>query len=161
MLRALVEFRIRGVKTNIPFLFRVLSHDVFVTGNTWTTVSLSDSFCIVPYLTTNEANLFFQFIDDTPQLFNLVSSQNRAQKILAYLGDLVVNGSTIKGQAGEPGLSEEIPIPTLTDPEDETKTIDTSVPCAIGWRNIIKEKGPEGFAKAVRDYPGVLIMGKS
>jgi pyruvate carboxylase len=28
----------------------------------------------------------------------------------------------------------------------------------IGWRNIIKEKGPEGFAKAVREYPGVLIM---
>ena len=39
MLRALVEFRIRGVKTNIPFLFRVLSHDVFVQGQTWTTVS--------------------------------------------------------------------------------------------------------------------------
>ena len=29
---------ITGVKTNIPFLFRVLSHDVFVTGKTWTTV---------------------------------------------------------------------------------------------------------------------------
>lgn len=38
MLRALVEFRIRGVKTNIPFLFRVLSHPVFVAGKTWTTV---------------------------------------------------------------------------------------------------------------------------
>ncbi len=100
-----------------------------------------------------------QFIDDTPELFQLVTSQNRAQKILAYLGDLVVNGSSIKGQVGLPGLSEEIPIPTLVDPKDETKTIDTSEPCQIGWRNIIKEKGPEGFAKAVREYPGVLIMG--
>jgi pyruvate carboxylase len=57
MLRALVEFRIRGVKvrsffthrpgallthvrqTNIPFLFRLLTHDVFIAGKTWTTVS--------------------------------------------------------------------------------------------------------------------------
>ncbi|GAA5994110.1 hypothetical protein JCM5350_008098 [Sporobolomyces pararoseus] len=135
MLRALVEFRIRGVKTNIPFLFRVLSHPTFVAGDAWTT-----------------------FIDDTPELFNLVTSQNRAQKLLGYLGDLVVNGSSIKGQQGEPGLHEEIPIPTLVDPKDETKTLDTSAPCQTGWRNIIKEKGPEGFAKAVREYPGVLIM---
>jgi pyruvate carboxylase len=57
MLRALVEFRIRGVKvrlscqtyvlcskspqTNIPFLFRLLTHDVFVAGKTWTTVGAS------------------------------------------------------------------------------------------------------------------------
>ncbi len=40
----------------------------------------------------------FQFIDDTPDLFKLVQSQNRAQKLLAYLGDLAVNGSSIKGQ---------------------------------------------------------------
>jgi pyruvate carboxylase len=39
-----------------------------------------------------------QFIDDTPELFKLVQSQNRAQKLLAYLGDLAVNGSSIKGQ---------------------------------------------------------------
>ncbi|CEQ38936.1 SPOSA6832_00411, partial [Sporobolomyces salmonicolor] len=136
MLRALVEFRIRGVKTNIPFLFRVLSHPAYVDGNAWTT-----------------------FIDDTPELFNLVTSQNRAQKLLGYLGDLVVNGSSIKGQQGEPGLHEEIPIPTLVDPKDETKTIDTSMPCQNGWRKIIKEQGPEAFAKAVREYPGVLIMG--
>lgn len=38
MLRALVEFRIRGVKTNIPFLFRLLTHDIFIGGKTWTTV---------------------------------------------------------------------------------------------------------------------------
>lgn len=138
MLRALVEFRIRGVKTNIPFLFRVLSHPTYVEGNAWTT-----------------------FIDDTPELFNLVTSQNRAQKLLGYLGDLVVNGSSIKGQQGEPGLHEEIPIPTLVDPKDESKVLDTSSPCTTGWRNIIKEKGPEGFAKAVREYPGVLIMGES
>lgn len=87
-----------------------------------------------------------------------MTSQNRAQKVLSYLGDLVVNGSTIKGQQGEPGLSEEIPAPIIYDNEDDTKVVDTSEPCKTGWRNIIQEKGPEGFAKAVREYPGCLIM---
>lgn len=67
VLRALVEFRIRGVKTNIPFLASLLTHPTFIEGTCWTT-----------------------FIDDTPELFNLVGSQNRAQKLLAYLGDLAV-----------------------------------------------------------------------
>ncbi|KAK0523714.1 pyruvate carboxylase [Tilletia horrida] len=135
MLRALVEFRIRGVKTNIPFLFRLLTHEAFQTANTWTTM-----------------------IDDTPELFNLVQSKNRAQKLLAYLGDMAVNGSSIKGQVGEPGLKEEIPIPTFTDPKDPSKTLDASEPCTEGWRNIIVNEGPEAFAKAVRAYNGTLIM---
>ncbi|KAF8742508.1 hypothetical protein AX14_003909 [Amanita brunnescens Koide BX004] len=133
MLRALVEFRIRGVKTNIPFLFRLLTHDVFIAGKTWTT-----------------------FIDDTPDLFKLVQSQNRAQKLLAYLGDLAVNGSSIKGQQGEPGLKTEVTVPKLQTTGGDP--LDTTFPCAVGWRNIIVEHGPEAFAKAVREYPGVLIM---
>ncbi|KAG8989637.1 pyruvate carboxylase [Tulasnella sp. JGI-2019a] len=136
MLRALVEFRIRGVKTNIPFLFRLLTHDVFIAGKTWTT-----------------------FIDDTPDLFKLVVTQNRAQKLLAYLGDLAVNGSSIKGQVGEPGLKTEVVIPTLQDRENpDGPALNTSMPCEVGWRNIIVKKGPEAFAKAVRAYPGTLIM---
>ncbi|KAI6149724.1 hypothetical protein BKA82DRAFT_997975 [Pisolithus tinctorius] len=136
MLRALVEFRIRGVKTNIPFLFRLLTHDVFIGGKTWTT-----------------------FIDDTPELFKLVQSQNRAQKLLAYLGDLAVNGSSIKGQSGDPGLKEEIVIPKLENRDHPSGSpLDTSFPCQVGWRNIIAEQGPEAFARAVREYPGTLIM---
>ncbi|KAG8756035.1 pyruvate carboxylase [Serendipita sp. 396] len=137
MLRALVEFRIRGVKTNIPFLFRLLTHDVFIAGKTWTT-----------------------FIDDTPDLFKLVQTQNRAQKLLAYLGDLAVNGSGIKGQVGEPGLKTDVVIPKLQDRTnpDTGPPLDCSLPCEIGWRNIIVKQGPEAFAKAVRQYPGTLIM---
>ncbi|KAI6112863.1 hypothetical protein F5141DRAFT_1272766 [Pisolithus sp. B1] len=136
MLRALVEFRIRGVKTNIPFLFRLLTHDVFIGGKTWTT-----------------------FIDDTPELFRLVQSQNRAQKLLAYLGDLAVNGSSIKGQNGDPGLKDEIVIPKLGNRDHPSgPPLDTTFPCQFGWRNIIAEQGPEAFAKAVREYPGTLIM---
>ncbi|KAJ4361533.1 pyruvate carboxylase [Ascochyta clinopodiicola] len=133
MLRALVEFRIRGVKTNIPFLIKLLTNPTFVEGQCWTT-----------------------FIDDTPALFNLIGSQNRAQKLLAYLGDLAVNGSQIKGQIGEPRFKGEIPIPVLTD--NSGNKIDTSQPCTEGWRNILLKEGPEGFAKAVRANKGCLIM---
>lgn len=59
---------------------------------------------------------------------------------------------------GEPGLDTEIVIPQLIDPSIADKVIDTSVPCQKGWRNIITEQGPAAFAKAVREYPGCLIM---
>ncbi|OAL06600.1 pyruvate carboxylase [Phaeosphaeriaceae sp. SRC1lsM3a] len=133
MLRALVEFRIRGVKTNIPFLIKLLTHPTFVDGQCWTT-----------------------FIDDTPALFDLIGSQNRAQKLLAYLGDLAVNGSQIKGQIGEPKFKGEIPIPKIYN--SAGKLVDTSVPCTEGWRNILVKDGPEAFAKAVRANKGCLIM---
>ncbi|KAJ6161363.1 Pyruvate carboxylase [Penicillium chermesinum] len=133
MLRALVEFRIRGVKTNIPFLASLLSHPTFIDGTCWTT-----------------------FIDDTPELFALVSSQNRAQKLLSYLGDLAVNGSSIKGQIGEPKLKGEIIKPILKDASG--KPIDVSSPSLKGWKNIIDTEGPAAFAKAVRSNKGTLLM---
>lgn len=133
VLRALVEFRIRGVKTNIPFLLSLLNHPTFIDGNCWTT-----------------------FIDDTPQLFDLIGSQNRAQKLLTYLGDLTVNGSSIKGQVGDPKFKGEIILPELKD--EAGNKIDVSKPCTKGWRNILVEKGPEAFAKAVREYKGCLLM---
>lgn len=133
MLRALVEFRIRGVKTNIPFLASLLTHPTFIEGTCWTT-----------------------FIDDTPELFALVGSQNRAQKLLAYLGDLAVNGSSIKGQIGEPKLKGDIIMPQLLD--DDGNKIEMLEPCQKGWKNILDEKGPEAFAKAVRANKGCLIM---
>ncbi|CAG8977117.1 hypothetical protein HYALB_00003338 [Hymenoscyphus albidus] len=133
MLRALVEFRIRGVKTNIPFLATLLTHPTFIASECWTT-----------------------FIDDTPELFDLVGSQNRAQKLLAYLGDLAVNGSSIAGQVGEPKFKGDIIMPSLYD--DAGKKIDTSEPCQKGWRNILVEKGPEAYAKAIRANKGCLLM---
>lgn len=133
MIRALVEFRIRGVKTNIPFLGSLLTHPTFIEGTCWTT-----------------------FIDDTPELFALVGSQNRAQKLLAYLGDVAVNGSSIKGQIGEPKLKGDIIMPELYD--DDHQQIDTSVACRKGWKQILDKEGPEAFAKAVRANKGCLLM---
>jgi pyruvate carboxylase len=132
-LRALVEFRIRGVKTNIPFLASLLTHPTFIEGTCWTT-----------------------FIDDTPELFSLVGSQNRAQKLLAYLGDLAVNGSSIKGQMGEPKLKGDIVMPTLTNPDGTTINVNQAPPS--GFKQIIDKQGPEAFAKAVREHKSLLLM---
>ncbi|KAK9459443.1 carbamoyl-phosphate synthase L chain, ATP binding domain-containing protein [Lipomyces oligophaga] len=133
MIRALIEFRIRGVKTNIPFLLALLTHETFVKGDCWTT-----------------------FIDDTPSLFHMMVSQNRAQKLLAYLGDVAVNGSSIKGQIGEPKLKTEATVPILKDASGNVMNMNT--PCQVGWRNIFVKDGPEAFAKAVRAHTGALIM---
>ena len=133
ILRALVEFRIRGVKTNIPFLASLLTHPTFIEGNCWTT-----------------------FIDDTPELFKLIGSQNRAQKLLQYLGDIAVNGSSIAGQIGESKFKGDIIMPKIL--EESGKEVDLTKPCTEGWKQIIDKDGPEGFAKAVRANKGCLIM---
>ncbi|KAK9470000.1 carbamoyl-phosphate synthase L chain, ATP binding domain-containing protein [Dipodascopsis tothii] len=132
MIRALIEFRIRGVKTNIPFLLALLTHPTFVAGGCWTT-----------------------FIDDTPELFEMMVSQNRAQKLLAYLGDLAVNGSSIKGQVGDPKLTAPVLLPQLKAADGSL--LDVSAPCPTGWRNVLLAEGPAGLAKAIRAYKGTLL----
>src|SRR5687768_12560246 len=74
--RALREFRIRGVKTNIPFLENLILHPAFVKGEATTT-----------------------FIDTTPELFRFKPRRDRATKILTYLGDVIINGRPdVKGK---------------------------------------------------------------
>ncbi|KAG7666252.1 PYC1 [[Candida] subhashii] len=133
-LRSLIEFRVRGVKTNIPFLLALLTNETFITGNCWTT-----------------------FIDDTPSLFQMISSQNRATKLLNYLGDIVVNGSSIAGQIGYPKLQTEAIIPEIHDPNTGEVVDVENKPIPRGWRNILLEEGPEVFAKKVREFNGTLI----
>ncbi len=70
LLRALVEFRIRGVKTNIPFLINVIDHPTFQQGKA--TVG---------------------FIDSHPELFNLRKAKDRSTKLLRYLSEVIVNGN--------------------------------------------------------------------
>ena len=134
MLRALIEFRITGVKTNIPFLVTLLSHPVFISGDYWTT-----------------------FIDDTPQLFQMISNRNRAQKLLTYLADMAVNGPQIKGQVGLPKLKKSPNIPQLHDSDGNIIDVHHVSP-PDGWRQVLLSRGPEGFAKAVRNFKGTLLM---
>merc|ERR1740130_1199238 len=75
--RALKETRIRGVKTNTPFILNVLKHPDFISGQATTSL-----------------------IADSPELFDFPTRQNRGQKLLNYLGDLVVNGRQVLGASG-------------------------------------------------------------
>ncbi|MGB1268453.1 MAG: pyruvate carboxylase [Flavobacteriaceae bacterium] len=71
MRRAVAEFRIRGVKTNMPFLDNILKHPTFRKGE----------------VTVN-------FIKNEPDLFVFTTPRNRATKLVTYLGDVIVNGNS-------------------------------------------------------------------
>ncbi len=70
MNRALQEFRVRGVKTNIGFLENVVTHPVFLKGNCDTS-----------------------FIEKHPELLVIREKKDRATKVLTFLGEVIVNGS--------------------------------------------------------------------
>ena len=98
--RALREFRIRGVKTNIPFLENVVNHPRFEEGNVTTS-----------------------FLDESPELFRLPGRADRATKLLSYLGDVILNGNPeVKGKLA-PKVFEpaQIPHAPQTAPPDGTR----------------------------------------
>jgi pyruvate carboxylase len=75
--RCLREFRVRGVKTNIPFLENVVNHPDFQAGNVST-----------------------RWLEETPSLFKFAARQDRATKLLGYLADVIVNGNPqVSGKA--------------------------------------------------------------
>ena len=92
MNRALREFRIRGVQTNIPFLENLVENATFRSGAATTTL-----------------------IDTTPELFAFHRRRDRATRLLNYIGDVVVNGNAqIKGHRPAE------PFPPLRVPHFET-----------------------------------------
>lgn len=109
-IRALQEMRIRGVKTNIPFLINVLHHPTFVAGKCYTT-----------------------FIEETPELFQLTQSQDRATKIIEFIGDRIVNS-----QKGQKPHYENRVLPKL----DQTKPV-------YGARDEFLKLGAEGFMQKI------------
>ena len=75
--RCLREFRVRGIKTNIPFLENVINHPDFQEGRVTT-----------------------RWLEDTPALFQFAPRRDRATKLLTYLADVIVNGNP--AVAGKP-----------------------------------------------------------
>lgn len=70
LLRTLTEFRVRGVKTNIKFLEKLITHPTF-----------------------QEGNVNVKFIDEHPELLEVPSGKDRATKLLKYIANVTVNGS--------------------------------------------------------------------
>jgi len=79
MHRALWEFRIRGVATNLRFLDQLITHPRFARGD---------------YTT--------RFIDETPELFQWPRKRDRATRILTYIGTTIVNGHAELGGRPRP-----------------------------------------------------------
>ena len=99
MLRTLHEFRIRGVKTNIPFLINVLEHPDFQKGD-----------------------YSVNFIDEHPELFNLKPARDRGTKLMRYIADVTVNGYTGKGKEDKPDFAPIQMPPALKEaPQAGTK----------------------------------------
>ena len=122
--RSLREFRIRGVKTNIAFLENLILHPTFLAGEATTS-----------------------FIDSTPELFRIRQPRDRATKVLAYLGDVIVNGrADVRGRV-DPERHMRPPVPPQVGAE-------TPPP---GLRQKLEYLGPEAFAEWIRRQRPLLI----
>lgn len=84
--RALREFRIRGVSTNIDFVINLLRHPTFLD---------------MSYTTT--------FIDTTPSLFEFSKRRDRATRILTYIADITVNGHPETAGQEKPRVEGKLP----------------------------------------------------
>ena len=92
--RALREFRIRGLATNIEFVINLLKHPTFL-NDTYTT----------------------KFIDTTPALFAFKKRRDRATKILLYIADITVNGHPETAGRAKPPAEAKAPKPPVAKGE--------------------------------------------
>jgi pyruvate carboxylase len=124
MHRALQEFRVRGVKTNIGFLENVINHPVFMKGQCDTS-----------------------FIEKHPELLVFREKQDRASKVLGFLGDVIVNGS--------PGVTKPLRSADLI--EARVPDYDFSRPRPTGSRDLFMTMGAEGLSKWILEQKKLLI----
>ncbi|MBQ9815662.1 MAG: pyruvate carboxylase [Lachnospiraceae bacterium] len=117
-LRAISETTIRGVKTNVGFISNILTNPVFLAGKCHT-----------------------KFIDETPELFDMHLSKDRATKMLKYIGNICVN-----------------------DPLAGSKLFDTprfvkisGEPPKPGFKQLLDAKGPEAVRDAVLNEKRLLV----
>jgi pyruvate carboxylase len=111
MHRALWEFRIRGVVTNLRFLDQLITHPRFASGD---------------YST--------RFIEETPELFQWPRKRDRATRILAYIGTTIVNGNAeVKGRArpAHSGVAQLPPGPLAAAPPGSKQRFDELGPEAF------------------------------
>jgi pyruvate carboxylase len=100
--RGLREFRVRGVKTNIPFLENVVNHPDFQAGRVTT-----------------------KWLEETPELFRFAARRDRATRLLTYLGDVIVNGNPAVAGKPVPDCSLTPPVPRhdTSAPPDGTRQL--------------------------------------
>ncbi len=123
--RALREFRIRGVATNLQFLEKVINHPAFAEGS----------------ITT-------RFIEQTPELLAFTARRDRASRLLAFLGEVAVNGNPEMRRRSAP---------TLPPPAPVLPRLDDSLAPPPGTRQLLQRLGPEAFSRWMLEQPQVLL----
>ena len=109
--RALREFRIRGVATNLAFLEALIGHPRFHAGD---------------YTT--------RFIDETPELFNFPPRRDRATRLLGFIGDVLVNGNPEVAGRPQPvsgPAPQAPPLPDGTLPDGSKQRLDRLGPAGL------------------------------
>ncbi|TWU61921.1 MULTISPECIES: pyruvate carboxylase [Crateriforma] len=122
--RCLQEFRVRGVKTNIPFLIQMVNHPVFLAGQATT-----------------------RLIDTTPDLVRFPTRQDRATKLLSFLGETIVNGNALV--ADRPVATRRLPAPT--------PKVHRADPLPEGTKDIFKREGIKGLVAWIEKQQGLLL----
>ena len=125
--RALREFRIRGVKTNIPFLENVIADETFRSGQAHT-----------------------KLIDTKTELFRFRPRRDRATRTLSYLSDITINGN-----ATAKGWKPAAALPKANVPDSLVIEHHAEVP--KGSRDLLLELGPEKFAQWILAEKRLLI----
>ena len=120
--RALREFRIRGVKTNLVFLESVINNDDFKEGN----------------YNTN-------FVDQNKDLYNFKPKQDRASKIITYLGDILVNGQKTLHDKSKTIIN----IPSI--PKSSNDTVKNN------YVELLAKEGPKRFIENIKKNKETLI----
>ena len=120
--RTLMEFRIRGVKTNMQFLQNIIAHDKFTNG---------------------EATV--NFVGSHPELFRIKQRQDRATRIVSFLGDVIVNGNPDVKMTDPNKRLDEPEVPSYNKYEEHPR----------GSKDLLDELGPEGFAQWLKDQKKV------
>ncbi len=135
--RALREFRIRGVATNIAFVENLLKHPEFISNEYHT-----------------------KFIDETPALFEFAPRRDRATRILNYIADITVNGHPDVADRPRPPARLKLPVaPKVPDVEPKAGTkqiLDKKGPKAVAdW--MLKQKQLLITDTTMRDAPQSLL----
>lgn len=127
MRRALREFRIRGVKTNIPFLLNLLDHPLFRSGQCYT-----------------------RFVEETPELARVVEARDRGTKLLRFIAERVVRGSPAR-PANVAELRKRLMQARRTLPDTAPE------PPPFSFKRLLDTEGPEAVAKAVLAESRLLV----
>ncbi len=127
MRRALREFRIRGVATNIAFLERLVGDEAFRHGRVTT-----------------------RFIDDQPELLSFPRPRDRASRLLRYVAEVTVNGHPEVAGRPTPPLHAQTPRPPR--PAGPSGGVRTG-----GAKALLDAEGPEAVAAWMRGETRVLV----